>query len=104
MTNSLVSIRIPKKLVEELKKTSEQDHFLDLSEAIRSVVRKKWLQYRDPQAYQLEQLKTEIKERVIKKVEEHAQSEKQEELIAQLKDLRDAILKSLEGKKGDGNA
>ncbi len=98
--NTLVSIRIPKKLVEELREAAEKDHYLDISEAIRSVVRKKWMEYKDPQAYQLEQLKKEIKERVVKKVEEHSNAQKQDELIQELRELRDSILKSID-KGGD---
>ncbi len=101
--NALVSIRIPKALLDELKKAAGEDHFLDVSEAVRSITRKKWQQYRDPQAFELEQLKHEIKERILKKVEEHSNDEKQQELIKELKDLRDTILKSIE-RKGDGNA
>ncbi|MEM4259760.1 MAG: hypothetical protein QXG00_00830 [Candidatus Woesearchaeota archaeon] len=42
---TIVSIRLPKSLVKELKIISEKDHYKDLSELIRYVVRKRSLDY-----------------------------------------------------------
>jgi len=44
MADDIVSIRIPSSLVSELRKTVEKEHFKDLSELIRTVVRKRFLE------------------------------------------------------------
>ncbi|HIJ03621.1 MAG: hypothetical protein QS99_C0015G0035 [archaeon GW2011_AR4] len=89
MANSLVSLRLPESLVKELKTCSDKDHYLDLSEAIRSIVRDKWLEYKDPQAYHLKRLRKEIsesyREEVIKK--------NQEGLIKELETIREMFHK-----------
>ncbi len=43
MAEQIVSIRIPSSLVAELKKTVDKEHFKDLSELVRTAVRKKFL-------------------------------------------------------------
>ncbi len=84
MANSMLSIRIPVSLVEELKEVSKKDHFLDLSEAVRSIIRNNWIKHKDPMTYQLKQLRKEISDNVGRK--------KEEEVIAELKKIRDSIL------------
>lgn len=85
MANSMISVRIPSSLVDELREVSKKDHFLDLSEAVRSLIRNNWMKHKDPLAYQLKQLRAEITENVSKK--------NQDELISELKKIRDSILK-----------
>lgn len=66
--NIMVSLRIPKSLVQEFRHISEKDHFLDLSEAIRSTVRQKYMKYSQPEAYELKKLREEISDSVKKNV------------------------------------
>lgn len=86
MNKNIVSVRIPKALVKELKETCMKDHFLDVSEAVRSIVRSKWLQQKDPLSYQLKELKKDISSNIEQK--------KQEELIGILQQIRDQLLKN----------
>lgn len=37
--NSIVSVRMPPSLVQRLKQLAEQNHFLDVSEEIRSIIK-----------------------------------------------------------------
>ena len=91
MTNSMISVRIPRSLVEEFREASRKDHFLDLSEAVRSVIRTNWLKHKDPQAYEISKLRKDIVDNVNKK--------SQQELIEELKKIRDSILKKDEWNK-----
>lgn len=88
MANSMISVRIPESLLKEFKETADKDHFMDLSEAVRSIIRKNWLQQKDPAAYELKQLRRDITDNVAKKG--------QEELIEELKKIRDSLLEKRE--------
>ncbi len=44
MKDTMVSIRMPESLAKELASEATKEHFLDLSEFIRSIVRREWLQ------------------------------------------------------------
>ncbi len=84
--NVMISVRIPTSLVEELKESVKKDHFLDLSEAVRSIIRDKYTEGKDPQAHELRRLRKEIASNIDKK--------NQAELIVELKKIRDSILKN----------
>ncbi len=61
MTEVLVSVRIPSRLVKELKTVAKENHFLDLSEAMRSIIRKRWHRDENPMLYEIEQIKDELR-------------------------------------------
>lgn len=86
--NSLVSLRIPKSLFSELKDLSEDNHYLDVSEQVRSIVRNRWKEAKDPQAYQIKKLRKEI----AKAVKQKSDSKSQEQLVQQLEKIKEAIL------------
>jgi len=86
--NSLVSIRIPKSLFSELQNISEKNHYLDVSEQVRSIVREKWQEAKDPQAYHLKKLRKEIVESLKTKTEENAKGK----LIQELERIKDSIV------------
>ena len=44
MNDAIVSVRIPASLLKELHAIADHDHFLDLSECVRSIIRAKALQ------------------------------------------------------------
>ena len=58
----IVSLRIPTDLFEQLKKVAKQKHYLDLSELVRSLIRKNWLVSKDPVFYEIQKLRQELKE------------------------------------------
>ncbi len=43
MNDPIISIRMPSGMVEEVKRLSAERHFLDMSEALRSIIRNKWI-------------------------------------------------------------
>lgn len=88
-TNSvLVSLKIPIPLYTSLKKISEQEHFLDISELVKKIIRTNYLENNDPET-KINQLKQEI----FKKLETKINSDVQEQVIQQLTDIK----KMLEG-------
>ena len=86
--NSLVSIRMPKSLFTELQNLSEKNHFLDVSEQLRSIVRDKWKEAKDPQAYQVKKLRNDIACALKTKTEEKAQ----QQLISELERIKESLL------------
>ncbi|MBW2997318.1 hypothetical protein KY349_03185 [Candidatus Woesearchaeota archaeon] len=86
--NLLVSLRIPKSLFTELQKLSEKNHFLDVSEQVRSIVRERWQEAKDPQAYQIKKLRKEISQALTKKTEEKAQ----QQLVKELERIKESLL------------
>ena len=79
MNDVMVSIRMPKSLASELRLLAKTQHFLDLSEEVRSIVRKKWVQYTGPELFELKKLREgigkEIKQKSIEKVREEVNKE-----------------------------
>lgn len=88
MTDVIVSIRMPKTLFLELKKSAEEQHFLDVSEEIRSIVRSRWMQHTKPELFELkklrESIKDEIKSRSVEKIRAEVNKEL-EKIKAELK-------------------
>jgi Arc/MetJ-type ribon-helix-helix transcriptional regulator len=86
--NSLVSIRMPKSLFSELQNLTEKNHFLDVSEQLRSIVRDKWQEAKDPQAYHVKKLRKEIAEALQTKTEQKAQ----QQLINELERIKEGLI------------
>ena len=87
MNSTIVSVRIPQSLVKEVKDISTRDHFLDMSEAVRSIVRKKWLEWKDPGTYQIKQLRGDIQEAI----KEKTRKSKQDMLLDELQRIKDML-------------
>lgn len=88
LNDVMVSIRMPKTLVAELKELAKSRHFLDLSEEVRSIVRQNWLSHTSPELFELKKLRenigNEIKRKSRVKVQEEVTKEL-EKIKAQLK-------------------
>jgi Arc/MetJ-type ribon-helix-helix transcriptional regulator len=69
MRDTIVSIKMPESLLEELRKAARDRHFMDLSEEIRSIVRRKWLEFNDPEIMRIKRLKDDIESTLEKKSE-----------------------------------
>ena len=61
MKENLVSFRIDSALMQELEHAAKEGHYLDLSELMRSIIRKKFLSAKYPVAHELEKIKEELK-------------------------------------------
>ena len=80
MNDILVTVRLPGGMLEELKRAAETDHFIDMSEAVRSIVRKNWLIHSDPYLYEMKMLRKDIAEQVREKSQKLAEHMLIEEL------------------------
>jgi hypothetical protein len=90
LADAIVSIRIPSSIVKELRILAEKNHYMDVSEEVRSVAREKWLNSKDPVLHELKILKNEITKNV--------ESKKQENLIQEIHKMKDEINDMIEGK------
>ncbi|MFH0869526.1 MAG: hypothetical protein V1866_00535 [archaeon] len=81
MVDAVVSVRMPSSLVQRLKQLSKDNHFLDVSEEIRSLVKSKIRTYKlqagesvseEPQAKKKDDFKTEnvVKEELVKRLKQ----------------------------------
>lgn len=61
MKDTIVSIRMPKDLADQLPELAKQNHFLDSSDMIRSIIRKKWLESTSPES-NIIQIKKELEQ------------------------------------------
>ncbi len=79
----IVTVRVPASLLKAIRERTERDHYSDLSEQIRSIVRKACLKRADPVREGIE----EIKERLKEELRERGERERKEELLAAIKEL-----------------
>ena len=56
-----MSFRIDRALIEELGGVAKSKHYMDLSELLRSIIRKRFLSAKYPVAHELEMIKEELK-------------------------------------------
>jgi Arc/MetJ-type ribon-helix-helix transcriptional regulator len=56
----MVSVRMPSSLLEELKEVSEKNHYLDVSDTIRSILRERWLEEKDPYRSKVNEIKKQF--------------------------------------------
>ena len=89
--DTIVSVRMPQPLFDKLHSLSGDQHYLDVSECLRSITRKRCLELAAPYAFELQQLRQELSHALTNKEE----TQKKDQL---LKDLR-KILQELEGGK-----
>ena len=69
MSDVLVSVRMPESLLLKLKKLAEKEHFMDVSEEIRSITRKNWFKFAHPELMELKRLRKDILDEIKKKSE-----------------------------------
>ena len=89
MNDVMVSVRMPKSLSSELKSLVNQNHFLDLSEEVRSIVREKWMGAVNPELFEIKKLRdnieTELRKKSAKRIDEEVAKEL-EKIKSQLKE------------------
>lgn len=61
MIETLVSFRVDEGLVKQLEEVARSKHYLDISELLRAIIRKRFLSARYPVAHELEKIKEELK-------------------------------------------
>ncbi|MEM3373963.1 MAG: ribbon-helix-helix domain-containing protein [Candidatus Woesearchaeota archaeon] len=83
MPDKIISVRMPKSLINELKELADKNHYLDVSEEVRALLRQKYLEHQDPYSIKL----MAIKESISK----HAVPEKIKSLKEDLKKLLEEL-------------
>lgn len=89
MTDVMVSVRMPETLLIELQELVEEHHYLDLSEEIRSIVRKQWMKSTKPELSEMKALRSTIE----KELHQLTQKRIQEEVNKELKKIRHNLSK-----------
>ncbi|MBU0756533.1 MAG: hypothetical protein KKF44_00580 [Nanoarchaeota archaeon] len=74
---------MPETLLSELREYANKNHFLDVSEELRSILRERWLEQNDPYSTELEKLR--------KNIEQVTMPEKIEALKSDLKKLLEEL-------------
>ena len=85
-TTTLVSIKIPAPLYKKLEEKAKEEHYLDISEAIKTIIRNKYLETNNPET-RINQLRQEI----MKKLETKVNSEVQEKVIEELSNIKNLL-------------
>jgi Arc/MetJ-type ribon-helix-helix transcriptional regulator len=83
----LVTLRIPISLIHALDERAKTEHYKDLSELIRSIVRKRTLQYVDPYTQELKA----IKDKLFSSQELQAKEKKKEKIMNDIKKLAEEL-------------
>ena len=71
---------MPKALANELRDLVKKEHFLDLSEQIRSIVRQKWESNSNPEIFEIKRLRQGIEDGIREKSLKRIQQEVAKEL------------------------
>lgn len=88
MKDTVLSIRLPSSLVKELKSLLEKEHFLDMSEQIRTIVREKCEEYSKPYQHELKKISHQMEEKhsnIKKEIEKQKLIEELNKIIKELK-------------------
>jgi len=67
MTEVLVQVRMPKKLLDDLKRIPSSSYYLDQSELIRSVIRNEWIRQSSPEFSEIKKLRIDIMDEIKQK-------------------------------------
>jgi len=89
MNDIMVSIRIPESLLLELKDLAEKEHYMDVSEEVRSIIRDEWLHFKQPELEELKKLREDIKKELKTKKEKVVMKEVTEELEKIKKEIKE---------------
>lgn len=81
----MVSVRVPASLLSALKNKAKQDHYLDASELVRSIVRAKCLDFVNPYASEMSKFRKELKKDLLQK------SKSKNDLIKDLKRITEEL-------------
>ena len=89
MKDTIVSIRLPRALVLELKEIAEKNHYLDLSEQIRTIIRKKCEEYTEPYKHEVQKMREQLEDNIKKSKEMKDRDKLIEELQKIITELRE---------------
>jgi Arc/MetJ-type ribon-helix-helix transcriptional regulator len=85
----MISIRVPSTLVKELKLLTEKNHYMDLSEHMRAIMREKSMQYVEPYRYELTKMREEMESKISANKAVDEKKKLVEELRSIIKELKE---------------
>lgn len=86
MVTSIVSVRMPSSLVQKLRELAKQNHFLDVSEEVRSILKVK-IREQKIRLEEIKPIRTETEEAKPTKIDYKTQNLVKEELLKRLKKM-----------------
>ena len=89
LNDILVSVRMPESLLLKLKKLTEKEHFMDVSEEIRSITRKNWFKFTHPELTVIEKLRKDV----LNEVKNKNEKEITKRVIKELNEIKKEIKK-----------
>ena len=95
MTNQIISVRIPKSLNNKLKDYALKNHYMDVSEVVRTLLRKKAMEFRDPNSHQLK----EIKKDIFQKINKATSKKRYSTMVNELDSIKEQLLKKMGGSR-----
>ncbi|MFH1642054.1 MAG: hypothetical protein ABIC04_04090 [Nanoarchaeota archaeon] len=87
MSDVLVSVRMPESLLSKLKELAEKEHYMDVSEKIRSITRKNWLKSMYPELAEVARLRKDIMDEIRKKSEK----EVTKKVVSELNEIKNQL-------------
>ena len=64
MKDVVISVRMPASLTKELKILTEKNHYMDMSEHLRSVIRDKCIEYIEPYKHELTKIRENMEDKL----------------------------------------
>lgn len=83
MKDVMISVRMPLSLAKELKGLTEKNHYMDLSEHMRAIIREKSMRYAEPYRYEL----SKMREQMENKISANKAIEEKKKLVEELKTI-----------------
>lgn len=90
MKDVMISIRVPSSLINELKELTEKNHYMDLSEHTRAIIRQKAMQYVEPYKYELSKMRQEMEQNISSGKALEEKKKLVEELKTIIKELKES--------------
>jgi Arc/MetJ-type ribon-helix-helix transcriptional regulator len=83
----IVSVRMPRTMLDRLKELAGKNHYMDVSDEIRSVIREKTAQYASPYTQDVKRIVDDLQE----ELRDREKKDKRGEAIVQLKKLLEEL-------------
>jgi Arc/MetJ-type ribon-helix-helix transcriptional regulator len=89
MKDTMISVRVPASLLKELKDLTQKNHYMDLSEHTRAIIREKSMQYVAPYRYELSKMRNQMEKQISDNNSLVEKKKLVEELKSIIKGLKD---------------
>ena len=87
MNDVLVSVRMPEPLYIELKELAKEEFYMDVSEEVRSIIRKKWMMSMHPELIEISKLKKDI----LSEMKKRTENEITKKIIQELNEIKKKV-------------